>query len=109
MTLVRIVPPKPDGKVQSGFGTRVYNADGEEIPEVSSVKVILAPNDIIRAEIDVPVILDEVWAVAIMSEANMKAAAEYYGYTVTKKPDVIQVETLANNCIRNIKREEVVK
>lgn len=95
MSIVKIVPPKSDGRVQVGMGTKVYAEDGTEIKEVISADIRISAGEFITAHLHVAVDLEEVWAHAIMSEENMKAAAERYGYDLTKKSDLVRLELLA--------------
>lgn len=87
--LIRIVPPKPndDGQIQSAVGTRVYDANGNEMEHVVKLVVLMSAEELLQAEVTVPVHMEEVWAYPFMSEENFLKAAKHYGYWVEKIRD----------------------
>lgn len=84
MTLVKVVPPENTGKLQSGHSTKLLTESGEELPHVSRCVITLEPKSVVTAEVTMAVACEEVWALAIMSEASFLEAAKRYGYTVEK-------------------------
>lgn len=86
--MVRIIPPAPAGKhgAVPGHGTRV-EMGGCEVAYVAGVTIRIAPDDVIRAELTMCVAIDEVWALPVLSEESMIAAADYWGYEVRKRDE----------------------
>ena len=41
------------GRVQAGWGTKVFTASGAEIKEITRIKVEILPNTILRAELEI--------------------------------------------------------
>lgn len=52
---VKIVFPNHKGKIGTTTGTKVFLESGEELKDVYSVRMLVEPNDIIRASIEVAV------------------------------------------------------
>ncbi|WP_068115237.1 hypothetical protein [Tropicimonas marinistellae] len=86
---VKIVPPKraEDGGPSIAIGWQVLCSDGTEVPFVRSAKIHLVPDEFVRAELDVITDCEECWALPVLSEASMKAAAEHWGYEVRKRDE----------------------
>jgi len=84
MELVKIVPPEKVGKLQPGHSTKLVTESGEELAFVSRCVVTFEPESLVTAELTMAVACEEVWALAVMSEASFLEAAKRYGYRVEK-------------------------
>lgn len=83
--MIRIAPPMAGTKPQTGFGTKIYDAAGNEIEGVTSISILIEPGSFITADVSVCADFEEVWAYPFMSESAFLSAAERYGYEVKKK------------------------
>lgn len=85
MYAVKIVTPGPGA--QPGFGTKVFAADGVQIPFVSSINISIEPNSVITAEIGVYVGKCDIYAHPLLTLDSLKEAAAQHGYVLTPKLD----------------------
>lgn len=79
---VKIKPPDAGEFAQLGAGTKM-TVNGVTF-DAFRATVTFAPDEIVSAEITVPVEIEEVWALPFMSEESFLKAADRYGYRVEK-------------------------
>lgn len=87
MNNLRIRFPKNHHGITLSDGV-VVEHDGKPIDLIRSMTIVLEPGNAVAAEVTMdllPTIEGDVWAQPWMSEESFLAAAERYGYTVTKK------------------------
>ena len=73
---IRII--SPDLGVSDG--TKVFSSDGNEIKGVSKITVTIAPNDFVRAEVEVCVADFDAMALPLLGLDTLKASAAHHGF-----------------------------
>jgi len=87
-TPITIHPAQPDRdhSMMTGMGTRVTDAQGNEISGVMAVDVSFRVDDVVRATVQfVPGVMKEAVAEGHLSLENVVEAADAYGYCLLSK------------------------
>lgn len=94
---IKIVLPKPKdigpscfNMAQTGVGTGIFNHEGQEIKNISSLDMHISPDAIITATIEVAVSgLSEMDNIhALLGSKTLKEIADLHGYDLVPKPIV---------------------
>jgi hypothetical protein len=79
MKLVRIITPENG----IGWGTKIFTADGQEIPGVTHVQISIETNLMTTAEISVAVGDCDIHAHPLLSLESLRDAAALHGFILT--------------------------
>ena len=85
MSVVKIVPPNHDGKINTGLGLKVFNSEGSEIYGVATVDVSFRPGEAVNATIGLAAAMDECNAEILLDECTLRRSAEALGFDLVKK------------------------
>lgn len=95
--MITIVPPRggDDASPMLGNGTKFFLPDGREITDVAFAEVRFAPDEVVRAVVEVAVgEVPNVSAHPLLSLDSLRAAADHYGLVLVSKEQADKINRL---------------